>query len=79
MTLLARFSIFLLLLSFLQPWRLTASTPGAEDVLKYVTEEESHLFDEITGEESSINHLPPPNAVQTAPHVIEERLFIIQE
>ena len=57
---------FLLLFSFLQPWRLVASTPGAEDFFKYVTEEGESLFSEIIGEDGSINHEFSLNSAQTA-------------
>ncbi|HLB32910.1 MAG TPA: hypothetical protein VJK54_01625 [Chthoniobacterales bacterium] len=56
MTLHRRFFPILLLISFLQPWRLAASTPGAEDFLKYVAEEGERLVDEVVGEEGAINY-----------------------
>ncbi|HLB33178.1 MAG TPA: hypothetical protein VJK54_02970, partial [Chthoniobacterales bacterium] len=69
---------FLLLFSFLQPWRLVASTPGAEEFLKYVTEEGACLVDEVIEEEGSINHHIIINieqeAAQTVSHTVEERI-----
>ncbi|HLB33789.1 MAG: hypothetical protein A3F67_07985 [Verrucomicrobia bacterium RIFCSPHIGHO2_12_FULL_41_10] len=75
MSLLSRFLLCLLLLAFLQPWRLVASTPAADGVLKYVAEEETFLVEEVTGEEGFINELPL-NAAQTGLHAIEEGAFI---
>ena len=71
MTLHLRFFLFVLLISSLQPGRLAASTPGAEDFFKYVAEEGGRLLDEVTGEEDSINQLSPLNAVQPVPQVEE--------
>ena len=66
MTLPSHFFIILLLLPFLQPWRLAASTPGAEDFFKYVAEEGERLVDEVIGEDNSINHEFPLNSAQAA-------------
>ncbi|HLB34072.1 MAG TPA: hypothetical protein VJK54_07560 [Chthoniobacterales bacterium] len=66
MTLPSHFLIILLLLPFLQPWRLAASTPGAEDFFKYVAEEGERLVDEVIGEDNSINHEFPLNSAQAA-------------
>ncbi|HLB34887.1 MAG TPA: hypothetical protein VJK54_11730 [Chthoniobacterales bacterium] len=75
-----RIVTLLLLISFLQPWKLAASTPGAEDFFKHVTEEGALLIDEVIGEKASFNHHPPLNveqrAAQTAPHIAEERAIV---
>ena len=65
MTLRSHFFLFLLLFSFLQPWRLAASTPDAEDFFKHVTEEGVRLVDEVIEEEDSVSHQPLLNIEQT--------------
>src|SRR3990167_4604591 len=71
-----RFFLILLLISFLQSWRLAASTPGAEDFLKHIADEGTRLLDEVAWEEGSVNNQPPLNAAQTVPHATEERAFL---
>ncbi|OHE76454.1 MAG: hypothetical protein A3F67_07570 [Verrucomicrobia bacterium RIFCSPHIGHO2_12_FULL_41_10] len=74
---LLRFFLYFLLLCCLQPWRMMASTPGGEELLKYVYEEGTHFVDGDIEEEIDITHLPPQNVVQTASHTDEEgRVFI---
>src|SRR3990167_7150196 len=71
MTLHSHFFLILLLFSFLQPWRLVASTSGAEDFLKYVCEEGARLVDEIIEEEDSQSPLNiEQTTVQTDIHSI---------
>ncbi|HLB34793.1 MAG TPA: hypothetical protein VJK54_11250, partial [Chthoniobacterales bacterium] len=73
-----RFFLYFLLFSCLQLWRLMASTPGGEELLKYVCEEGTRFVDEVIEEEGSINHQPPLNVAQTASHTDEEgRVFIV--
>src|SRR3990167_7943991 len=75
---LLRFFLYFLLLSCLQPWRMMASTPGGEELLKYVYEEGTHFVDRSIEEELDITNLPPQNVVQTASHTDEEgRVFIV--
>src|SRR3990167_5281266 len=70
---LLRFFLYFLLLCCLQPWRMMASTPGGEELLKYVYEEGMRFVDEVIEEEGSINHQPPLNSVQITSHIAEER------
>lgn len=69
----SRFLLSLLVVSFLQPWRLAASTPGTEGFLAYIAEEGARLVDELIDEEISLETITPPlNTIQAAPQATGE-------
>src|SRR3990167_6680034 len=70
----ARFLLCFLFLFFLQRWRLAASTPGGEEMLKSLAEKTSSFFEDGVVEENLIPS-PPLDTIQAAPRTIEEGAF----